>query len=208
MLNRIISTITSPFELKVAPTASCVDNGTREVYQPAVDLIIKCEKMYRVGKDGLVYPYYDAIGLPTIGVGHLLSPYATGNPKNPIYKGIDPEEVKRMMQEAVDKFPPISMDEAKALLNRDLDKFASGVTRLCKVPLHDYQFGALVSFSFNVGLGNLQASTLLRKLNRGDSLEEVGNEFLKWNKAAGIILKGLTARRGEERQMFLGQYGN
>ena len=99
-------------------------------------------------------------------------------------------------------------DEAKELLNRDLDKFASGVVRLCKVPLSDDQFGALVSFSFNVGLGNLQASTLLRKLNRGDPLEEVADEFLKWNKAGGKVLRGLTNRRKAERNLFLGQYGN
>jgi GH24 family phage-related lysozyme (muramidase) len=112
------------------------------------------------------------------------------------------------MARQLNTYASMSMAEAKELLNRDLDKYASGVSRLCKVPLYDYQFGALVSFAFNVGLGNLKASTLLRMINRGDSNDDVSEQFLRWNKAGGIVLRGLTIRREAERQMFLGNYGN
>jgi len=59
-----------------------------------------------------------------------------------------------------------------------------------------------VSFSFNVGLGNFQSSTLRSKLNRGD-YEGASNEFPKWRKAGGKILKGLVKRRADERNLFL-----
>jgi lysozyme len=65
------------------------------------------------------------------------------------------------------------------------------------------QFDALVSFSFNVGLGNLQSSTLRMKYNRGD-IEGAADEFLKWNKAGGKVLNGLVKRRQDERNLFLG----
>lgn len=202
----IFSTLAKPFPQQTIPVAKKVATGIREVSQEAVDLIIFFEKMHRVGSDGRIYPYFDAIGLPTIGVGHLLSRDAVGNPAR--YKDKSKEELLAILSAELAKFPSMTEDEAKELLNRDLDKFASGVIRLCKVPLSDDQFGALVSFSFNVGLGNLQASTLLRKLNRGDPLEEVADEFLKWNKAGGKVLRGLTNRRKAERNLFLGQYGN
>jgi lysozyme len=94
-------------------------------------------------------------------------------------------------------------DEIDALLAADLSRFENGVSRLC--PASDDsqpQFDALVSFAFNVGLGNLQSSTLRMKYNRGE-IEAAADEFLKWNKAGGKILAGLTRRRAAERAMFL-----
>ena len=64
------------------------------------------------------------------------------------------------------------------------------------------RFGALTSFAFNVGLGNLQNSTLRMKHNRGE-FESAAEEFLKWNKAGGKELKGLTNRRKDERALYL-----
>ena len=60
----------------------------------------------------------------------------------------------------------------------------------------------MVAFAFNVGLGNLQSSTLRMKYNRGD-IEGTADEFLKWTKASGKVLKGLVRRREAERALFL-----
>ncbi len=178
----LIRSFYQPFaQVKEEPVRR-VASGSRAVPDNIVDCIIKFERMHKIGKDGLVYPYHDAIGLPTIGVGHLLSNI----------KGDD-----------LTKYEPLTQEDARELLNRDLDKFANGVSRLVKVHLNDNEFGALVSLAFNIGLGNLKISSLLRKLNRGDSRNEVALEFLKWNKAAGRILRGLTIRRNAEMQIFL-----
>jgi lysozyme len=80
-------------------------------------------------------------------------------------------------------------------------KFEAGVKRLVKVPLAQGQFDALVSFSFNVGLGALGSSTLLRKLNAGD-YRGAAAEFPRWNKAGGKVYEGLTRRRAAERSLF------
>lgn len=96
----------------------------------------------------------------------------------------------------------ITQEQAESLLKQDVSRFEKGVSDLVKVPLNQNQFDALVSFSFNLGLGNLKSSTLLRKLN---SLDYVGtaNEFPRWNKAGGVVLKGLTRRREAEKALFL-----
>lgn len=96
----------------------------------------------------------------------------------------------------------ITKEQAEQLLKKDLERFEKGVYELVKVPLNQNQFDAIVSFSFNLGLGNLKSSTLLRKLN---SLDYVGaaNEFPRWNKAGGVVLKGLTRRREAEKALFL-----
>ena len=96
-------------------------------------------------------------------------------------------------------------EEVDQILKNDLNRFERGVGRLITEPLNQNQFDALVCFSFNVGLGNLQASTLRRKLNRGD-IEGAGNEFLKWRKAGGRVLNGLVKRRKDERTLFLDGY--
>lgn len=96
-----------------------------------------------------------------------------------------------------------SNDECNDLLLKELAHFEAGVLRLCPSVLnHQGRFDALVAFSYNVGLGNLQASTLRSKLNRGD-LEGAGEEFLKWNKGGGRVLPGLTKRRMAEQALFL-----
>jgi lysozyme len=69
------------------------------------------------------------------------------------------------------------------------------------VDLQPYQFDALVSFTYNVGSGNLNKSTLLKKVNARD-FEGAANEFHKWNKANGQVMNGLTRRRNSEALMF------
>jgi len=93
------------------------------------------------------------------------------------------------------------MEEVDAILRTDLDRFERGVEKFCPVPLTQGQFDALVSFSFNVGLGTLQRSTLRQKVLRGD-MEGASEELLKYCMAGGKVLKGLLNRRKDEQAVF------
>ncbi|MNQ87056.1 Lysozyme RrrD [compost metagenome] len=81
-------------------------------------------------------------------------------------------------------------------------QYEKGVEQSVVVLFTQEQFDALVSFTYNLGINALKGSTLLRKLNSGD-YEGAADEFLKWNKAGGKILSGLTRRREAERMLFL-----
>jgi lysozyme len=94
------------------------------------------------------------------------------------------------------------MEEVDAILRADLQRFERGVHTYCPCDLTQGMFDALVSFSFNVGLGTLQRSTLRQKLLRGDK-EGASQELLKYCMAGGKILKGLQKRRIDERALFL-----
>ena len=93
---------------------------------------------------------------------------------------------------------PISEIEAEALLLRDLESSQGWVSRLIKTALSENQYSALTSFTFNVGAGALQRSTLRMKLNRGE-YRGAADEFPKWRMAGGRILAGLVRRRAAER---------
>ena len=95
-----------------------------------------------------------------------------------------------------------TQEEADARFLDDLTKFGDGVDRLVRVPLTDNQFAALVSFAYNVGLGALRDSTLLRKLNAGDYLG-AADQLPRWARAGGRIMPGLSRRRLAERALFL-----
>lgn len=122
--------------------------------------------------------YLDAAGLPTIGYGHLLRP---GEHK--------------MFADG------ISEAAGEALLIKDVGVAERAVLRLIKVPLTDGQFDALVSFTFNLGSGALQRSTLRRKVNREEH-EEVPAELMRWVWAGGRKLKGLVQRRKAEILLY------
>ncbi|MCH0685594.1 lysozyme [Escherichia coli] len=92
--------------------------------------------------------------------------------------------------------------QADAALIADLSVCENAVSHLVKVKITQNQFDALISFSFNLGSGNLASSTLLKKLNAGD-YKGAADEFPKWNKAAGKVMNGLVARRTAERELFL-----
>jgi len=120
--------------------------------------------------------YKDAVGVLTIGYG------STGSH---VTEGL-----------------AIDTNKAEELLVRDLARFEKAVNTLVTVPITQGQFDALVSFAFNLGIGSLKTSTLLKKLNKKE-YKEASEEFLRWNKAGGKVLRGLTARRIAERAMFI-----
>jgi GH24 family phage-related lysozyme (muramidase) len=84
----------------------------------------------------------------------------------------------------------------------DLHEAEEAVDRLVTAPLNQNEFDALVSFTFNLGEGNLKKSTLLKYLNQM-RYEDAANEFPRWNRAGGQILPGLTRRREAEKRLFL-----
>lgn len=94
-----------------------------------------------------------------------------------------------------------SQEQADSWLAEELEHFGAGVAEMVKVEVSQNQFDALVSFAYNVGLGALKKSTLLRLLNLNKH-DECGAQFLRWNKAGGKVLAGLTRRREAEKEMF------
>ena len=97
---------------------------------------------------------------------------------------------------------PITRDEAGPLLKREIRHVESAINRLIKAELTENMFSATASLVYNIGTGNFQRSTLKMKLNRGE-YENAADEFPKWRKAGGRILKGLVRRRAQERELFL-----
>ena len=98
----------------------------------------------------------------------------------------------------------ITAEKAEDLLLEDLVEAESAVSSLVDVPLSQGQFDALVSFVFNLGSGNLKASTLRRKLNACD-YSGAAVEFGRWVYSSGKKLGGLIKRRAEERALFEGK---
>tara|TARA_Y100001938_G_C8053128_1_gene412972 strand:+ start:943 stop:1380 length:438 start_codon:yes stop_codon:yes gene_type:complete len=124
-------------------------------------------------------PYKCAAGVPTIGYG---STY-----------GIDGQKLNMSHRQ-------ITEDEAKVLLAREVAHAERQVARLIYVSVTANQFSAFVSFTFNVGGGAFQSSTMRRKFNRE---EDCADEFLRWKFAGGRVLAGLLRRRYAERALFL-----
>lgn len=118
--------------------------------------------------------YKDPVGIPTICYGHI---------------------------KAVKLGQTRSLKECEALLQEDASEAGRAVGKLVKVDLTQPQYDALVSFTFNLGAGNLAKSMLLKKLNAGDC-RGAAREFLKWDHAGGKKLRGLTRRRQEESLLF------
>jgi lysozyme len=99
----------------------------------------------------------------------------------------------------------ITLEEAETLLKSDLARFERGVEAMTEgVPTTDDQFAAMVSLSFNIGLGNFHGSTVLKRHKLGNRLG-AANAFLMWNKVKGSVLKGLMRRREAERALYLGK---
>jgi lysozyme len=96
----------------------------------------------------------------------------------------------------------ITQDRANSLFVFVANKFADEIKKLIKTNLSENQFSALVCFAYNVGTGNLAKSTLLKKVNSNPNDATIANEFLRWNKAGGKELLGLTRRRTAESKLY------
>lgn len=95
-------------------------------------------------------------------------------------------------------------EQAEARLKSDVEHFATQIDRLLgDAQTEQHEFDAMVSFSYNVGLSNFEKSTLLRRHLRGDKTG-AANEFSRWNKAAGRVMKGLVRRRAAEAELYRG----
>ena len=126
-------------------------------------------------------PYLCPVRIPTIGYGNTF--YEDGTKVTMSDKLITPER-------------------ATAMLKVVVSQFAVGVAKLITFKgVSQHQFDALVSFAYNVGLGNLKSSTLLKRVNKNE-MELASMEFKKWDKAGGKVLAGLTKRREAEAMLF------
>jgi lysozyme len=126
-------------------------------------------------------PYLCSASVPTIGYGSTY--YENGT--------------KVKLTDA-----PITKERADALFKIVADDFAKRVVPLIKKPLTQNQFNSIVSFAFNLGVRALQNSTLLRLVNINPNDANIAKEFLKWNKAGGVVVKGLTNRRIKESALY------
>lgn len=96
----------------------------------------------------------------------------------------------------------ITIDRADRLLFEMVMKFEISVRGLVKSKLNDNQIGALTSFAFNVGVGNLKRSTLLKKVNANPNDPTIRAEFMRWTRAGGKQLRGLVNRRVAEADLY------
>ena len=126
-------------------------------------------------------PYLCSAKVPTIGYGNTYYP----NGK------------KVMMQDKA-----ITKPEAFEMFKFIADKFALKVNELIKSNVNQNQFNALVSLSYNIGVNAFSKSTLLKKVNFNPDDLTIKDEFLKWNKAGGKEIKGLTNRREQESKIY------
>lgn len=124
--------------------------------------------------------YQDSIGVWTIGWGN--TQYENGV--------------------SVKKGDKITQQRADELFKLILSRLESGTYALLKQKVNSNQFSALVSFAYNCGLKNLRSSTLLQKVNSNPSDPTIRNEFAKWDKAGGKVLRGLTRRRKAEADLY------
>lgn len=146
-----------------------------KISNKGLELIKKYEGFY-------AKPYLCPAGIPTIGYGTTFN-----------------RKLGRKVR-LTDK--PITKQEAEELLRLDMAYFEQGVDRYTTDAVTQQQFDALVSFAYNCGLGNLQRSTLLRKVNAHPNDRSIANEFTRWNRANGRVLKGLTKRRQDEAKLY------
>lgn len=129
--------------------------------------------------------YKDSAGLPTIGVGHLLTQSERSSGKI-VIDGV-----------AISWANGLTNDQVAALLMQDIPKYEEPVNKAVAVPLTQNQFNALVCFTFNVGKGAFLGSTLLKVLNNKE-YDKVPEQMRRWHHCAGEDSPGLKNRREKE----------
>ena len=149
-----------------------------EVPHAAIELAKRFEGFHRVAKadPGRAQPYICPAGYWTIGYGHLCDP----------------------------KHPPITEVEAETYLARDLQTALMATLRYCPVLATEPErrFAAIVDFTFNLGAGRLQTSTLRRRINQRDWVA-ASTELRRWVYGGGKVLPGLVTRREAEATWLL-----
>jgi lysozyme len=150
-------------------------------------LFINVKSIDKAGRDFIykeegvrLKAYLDVAGIPTIGVGFTY--YPSGK--------------KVQLGES------INMYQCDLMFDTVVKTYENAVNKAVKVPLNQSQFNALVSFTFNVGAGAFQKSTLLKKINNGAAESEIRTEFLKWKIAGGKVIDGLLKRRIREANLY------
>jgi lysozyme len=148
-------------------------------------------KITKIGQKGLeliksfeglkLKPYLCPAGIATLGFGNTYYPDGT----------------KVKLTDAA-----ITKEKAEELLKHLVVSYEKAVDSFCRDDISQNQFDALVSFAYNVGVGNLQKSTLIKKVNANPQDPTIRAEFMKWNKAAGRVLTGLTRRRTAEANLY------
>lgn len=155
------------------------------------DILMECaefakefEGLHDLKDDGLVYAYHDPVGYPTIGYGNILS---------------------YVKYEDLSKYEPKTLDECLSDLAEEMKKSMDLAVKMSPCLIEDenkYRLIAITDFVFNCGQGNYAMSTLRKRVNELKWLE-ASNEILKWDKAGGKVLKGLTRRRMAESKLLL-----
>ncbi len=149
-----------------------------EVPKTAIELAKRFEGFHRVPKSdpGRAYPYVCPAGYWTIGYGHLCEP----------------------------THPPISEIEAEVYMARDLQTALAATLRYCPVLATEPEgrLAAIVDFTFNLGAGRLQTSTLRRRVNQRD-WQGASVELMRWVYGGGKVLPGLVLRREAASQIVL-----
>jgi lysozyme len=123
--------------------------------------------------------YKDSVGIWTVGIGFIT---------------VDGQKVNENTV--------LTDDQIKEQFFIQIAKYEDAVNNNVTSELNQNQFDALVSFTFNLGSGALKSSTLLKKVNLDPSDSTIKNEFLKWNKAGGRVIDGLTKRRQAEANLY------
>jgi lysozyme len=150
--------------------------------------------------EGVRYkPYLCPGKLWTIGVGHVMYPEQAKIPSTP--EGMARRKAWPLRPEDNRQW---SVEEVDRILAKDVERFERGVAKFVPIKLLQNEFDALVSFSFNLGLGTLQRSTIRQALLRGDKVAAM-QSLRKYNKAGGKVLRGLDNRRKDEEAMFIGK---
>nr|WP_254215638.1 lysozyme [Burkholderia multivorans] len=134
------------------------------------------ERKVRRGVEITAVPYICPAGFWTIGYGHLCDP----------------------------KHPPITEEQAEAYLARDLNTALTATLRHCPVLATEPEerLAAIVDFTFNLGAGRLQTSTLRRRINQRD-WDGAASELRRWIYGGGRVLRGLVARRNAEAGLLV-----
>jgi lysozyme len=145
-----------------------------KISKKGLDLIKKFEGLK-------LKPYLCSAGVPTIGYGNTL--YENGK--------------KVSLKDTI-----ITEQRATELLSNSLQNLEQHVDSFCRDDINQNQFDALVSFAFNLGPYNLKSSTLLKKVNKNPNDPTIRDEFMRWTKAGGKVLKGLVERRKCEADLY------